>query len=225
MNILIPSVINVSSYPFSYTKKRSCFTGEERYLQTLNQVKELHNQHPNLKVYLLEGSSISDDQIRELSKFCNVLLLRQINPIITTVLVDVHPNKSCYEVFAMLYFLNFIYDPRSFGYVFKIGGRYSIDPQGGEFITKFTDIVGDSLGVFRVVNVYGKNIVQPTMFLLNTKLHFERIRILLTEMFRTLIDTVDLSIEDLLYRVPDYRLIDRLGVTGRDGIFGITKHD
>ena len=60
--VVIPSIINVSSAPLSYTPTRSVFTPQTRLEQTLETIKSAREKIPNAVIVLIEGSCLSTDQ-------------------------------------------------------------------------------------------------------------------------------------------------------------------
>jgi hypothetical protein len=58
--IIITSVINISRNPLDYTKTRSVFSTQERYIQTILTIKSL-NKMTNRKILFIEGSEIDKE--------------------------------------------------------------------------------------------------------------------------------------------------------------------
>jgi hypothetical protein len=58
--IIITSVINVSRNPLDYTKTRSVFSTQERYVQTIFTVKSLEKM-TNRKILFIEGYEIDKE--------------------------------------------------------------------------------------------------------------------------------------------------------------------
>ena len=59
--IIVPSVINVVNKPLSYCDRRSSFTSEQRYEQTLLQLETIRKKVPNSYISFVEASPISEE--------------------------------------------------------------------------------------------------------------------------------------------------------------------
>ena len=59
--VLITSVINTSSNRLSYSKTRSKFNAEERYIQTQKTIESVREKIPGCKIFLIETSELPDD--------------------------------------------------------------------------------------------------------------------------------------------------------------------
>lgn len=116
---LIPSVISPSTNPFNYTPKRSVFSSNERFQQTLAQVKAICSYG---QVFLLEGSELTVSQLLELTPYVRVVYFTKNEQ--GNHYANRHPNKSIYEVYVMRRMLEVL----SFKWIFKFGGRYHLLP-------------------------------------------------------------------------------------------------
>lgn len=124
---LITSVINTGKQPWSYTEKRSVFTTEERYKQTLQTIDSIRNQMPSSKILLVECSELSQEYTRNLlNKVDYFLNLYEYNVVREACL---ETNKKGYgeamqTKFAIEYILRHTLEFKRF---FKISGRYYLN--------------------------------------------------------------------------------------------------
>lgn len=116
--ILIPSVINIIQ------KSRSRFNREQRFQQTLRQVRTLREFIPNAIIILLETSILNSYEIIQLSQFTNVILFFT-NDTHCQMLAHQDLNKNKTEVYLMIQMMNF-FTTRNIPYshLAKFGGRY-----------------------------------------------------------------------------------------------------
>lgn len=63
---LITSVINTGNNPWSYSSRRSVYSTEERFTQTLQTILSIRKKVPNSKIFLLECSDLSEEMKEEL---------------------------------------------------------------------------------------------------------------------------------------------------------------
>ena len=56
--LIITSVINISSNPLSYTRTRSVYSHEKRFLQTIQTIESVRKYYPDFYIVLVEGSEI-----------------------------------------------------------------------------------------------------------------------------------------------------------------------
>ncbi|MFH1454836.1 MAG: hypothetical protein ABIF22_00715 [bacterium] len=64
---IVTSVINISSNPLSYTQKRSVFTAQERFEQTIKTIESLR-KIPNSVILHVEASTLSSEWEKEIRK-------------------------------------------------------------------------------------------------------------------------------------------------------------
>jgi hypothetical protein len=124
---VITSVINTGSHPWSYASKRSVFTAEERFQQTLESIGSIRRQHGNAKILLVECSNLTDKMTSTLRSqveyFLNVV---DDEP---TRLACLESNKKgSGETLQLLYVLDFIEKNNiTFQRLFKLSGRYYLN--------------------------------------------------------------------------------------------------
>lgn len=70
---IITSVINISSNPLNYTKKRSVFSAQERFDQTIKTIESLR-KIPNSFILHIEGSTITAEWEREIREKTDLFL-------------------------------------------------------------------------------------------------------------------------------------------------------
>lgn len=211
--VCIPSVIRTSDKIFNYVKYRSIFTHEERYKQTLEQVKSLKELDPNIHIILMEGSPLFLNELKELSKYCTIILYCKDTD--GNNYANHHVNKSIYEVYCMKNIIKQI----KFNWVFKFGGRYNL-----HFNFNLNNLLKDK-PVFKVIDAeYSftgiESIIECIIYSLPNSYKDKYINIFET-IFTDIINDSSLAIENLLCKYSDdiYK-IDYLDVFGRDAIEG-----
>lgn len=68
---MITSVINVGNNPWSYFTKRSLFSEEERYQQTLKSIESIRKYSPKSNILLVEGSKLDDQKLNTFKTLCD----------------------------------------------------------------------------------------------------------------------------------------------------------
>ena len=211
----IPSVIKTSNNSFNYVTYRSIFTHNERFDQTLNQVKSINNINSDSKIttYLLEGSQIDLNQMSILSEYCHVILCCKDDKAFSY--ANVSLNKSLYEVWCMKYMLEKI----KCNWSFKFSGRYMLH----EFFN-LEDFLKDK-PVFKIIdaqNTFTKTepIIECIIYSLPQSQFTSYINIY-KNMLESLTDTYG-AIENLLYKYSECYVypIEYLNVYGRDAVEG-----
>lgn len=116
--IAVPSVI----HPSCRSYKKNHISDEERYNQTLKQVKGIKDYIPDSTVILLESSFLSTVEIDELSRYCDYVVLCHDD--VTYHYCHEHNNIGLGE-FRVLELLFEQIGDQSYDHFFKFGGRYS----------------------------------------------------------------------------------------------------
>jgi len=127
--VLITSKIIVSNNNFSYAEKRSIYTSEERYQQTLKTINSVRQMIPNSFIVLVDNSILPEDMITniKLNTDCFINITDNIELNYNT---DVNPIKAYAEISQQLCFYNYFIkkiDITKIKYFFKISGRYFIN--------------------------------------------------------------------------------------------------
>jgi hypothetical protein len=122
--IIVTSVINTSLINWNYAK-RSFFNKDQRYLQTLETLSTIKNKNPDIDIYFIEGSEITEEMIfniksnvKELIFEDNIDNFKEINE---------SPFKGHGEAIQTLKGIETINNSGIiYDYIFKISGRYSL---------------------------------------------------------------------------------------------------
>jgi len=69
--VIITSVINTGSTEWSYYHKRSLFSAEERFQQTLKSIESIKEYMPNVKILLVEGGKLEDEKLNIFRSQCD----------------------------------------------------------------------------------------------------------------------------------------------------------
>ena len=127
--VLVTSKIYVSDNPFSYTKNRSFYTSNERFLQTIETIDTIKKYIPNCYVVLFDNSYFIPNEKTKLEEnvdcFINVTNNKKIN-----YYTDDYEYKSFADISQQIsfydYFLKHI-NIDTIQHFFKISGRYLIN--------------------------------------------------------------------------------------------------
>jgi hypothetical protein len=128
--VLITSKIIVSNNSFSYVQKRSIYTIETRFKQTIETIESIRKNIPNACIFLIDDSNFEKSFVymhSKLNDICDVF----INPLTDSNLsyyTNVNKHKSIAEGYQIIYFLD-IFNKLNIKYdrFFKISGRYIIN--------------------------------------------------------------------------------------------------
>lgn len=118
--------------PLTYAPKRSVFSADERYRQTLVTVNTLKCLSPDATVYILDASVTFAENYKSLFEQmfvrCHFIPMKQVCSSSDFELIRHHPNKSLGESIILRDFLRYYKkDLREYDYLFKMSGRYVID--------------------------------------------------------------------------------------------------
>jgi hypothetical protein len=127
--VIITSKIYISKYEFSYTKNRSIYSKDERYLHTIETINSVRTKIPDSYILLFDNSVFEENEYNELNKlvdsFINITNDDEIN---------FYTNKFKYKAFSEMfqmikcyeYFLSKI-NVKNIKNLFKISGRYVLN--------------------------------------------------------------------------------------------------
>jgi hypothetical protein len=127
--VLITSKIIVSDELLSYSDKRSIYTPDERYLQTLNTINSIRKYIPNSFIILIDNSKLDDVMNKNIHNSVDYF----INPTTDEYLNNLTDNniyKGLGEISQQLFFYNIFLkniDTTKINNFFKISGRYLIN--------------------------------------------------------------------------------------------------
>ena len=128
--IIITSVINISSNQLDYTKIRSVFSTQERYIQTINTIKSL-GKMTNKKILFIEGSEIDKEHENTIRSNVNFFIKikndHRLKPIIDGL------SKGRAEAALTIEALKCV-NIEEYDNVFKISGRYHLNDSFNESI-------------------------------------------------------------------------------------------
>lgn len=135
--ILITSVINTGTMPWSYSKDRSVFSLEERFLQTLKTIESIRTYFPSAKIFLVECSDLKQEfaeTIREkVEYFVNVYENQEIRD------SCINTYKKGYgEGMKTKFAIEFLFQHQiPFRRLFKISGRYLLNERFNETLFSY----------------------------------------------------------------------------------------
>jgi hypothetical protein len=127
--IFISSKIYTSSVPFSYADKRSIYTSEERFNQTLATIDSVRQYIPNSFIILFDNSSFPDVECNILNSKVDVFINNQSDRTIYNY-TNVKMVKLYGELAQTAYVVRYIRENLRYMNIqnfFKISGRYLIN--------------------------------------------------------------------------------------------------
>lgn len=133
--------------PLTYAPKRSVFSVDERYRQTLITVNTIKCLEPEATVYVLDAS-INWEGYKNLFELlfdkCHYVAMKQLCSFKDYQSIRLHPNKSLGESIQVRDFLYYYgKELQEFDYLFKMSGRYVIND--GYDTTLFNETNRDKL--------------------------------------------------------------------------------
>jgi hypothetical protein len=127
--VFISSKIYTSNAAFTYSDKRSIYSPNERFQQTLNTISTIRIYVPNSYIILFDNSEFSSAQLNKLNSVLDLFLNIQTNPVINDY-TNVKTTKAYGELAQTHAVLKHIKTNMNYLNVkqfFKISGRYLIN--------------------------------------------------------------------------------------------------
>ncbi len=126
--VLITSKIYVSNNPFSYTKKRSVYTKDERFLQTIKTIDSIKKYIEDVYIILFDNSIFEESERQILSNNVD-LFINITNDETLNYYTNEYEYKSISEIYQIITFFNLFKQKYIFPNLenfFKISGRYEL---------------------------------------------------------------------------------------------------
>jgi len=124
--VVVNSATNVSSDLVLHNYKRSFYSNEERFSQTVETLKNIRRTIPNAMVIFAEGTGLYPNQIIEYRKYADIFLECDDNPEVKIAVSG--KSKSIGESVTMWTAVNFIIENKiEFDMMFKICARNQFD--------------------------------------------------------------------------------------------------
>ena len=124
--VLITSIIRTPNLPLSYTKTRSIYSPEERFLQTKYTIETVKNKIPNSYIILIECSYLNNDEMLYFNNNCDIVI-NLFNDIKCKHFIH-SPSKAAGEGTMTIKALEYIINNNiKFDNFFKISGRYYLN--------------------------------------------------------------------------------------------------
>jgi hypothetical protein len=127
--VFISSKIYTSSAPFTYVEKRSIYTNEERFKQTMATIDSVRQYIPNSFIILFDNSAFQASEYNALNSRVDVFINNQSDKTIYNY-TNVKTVKLYGELAQTAFVVNYIKDNLKFMNIrnfFKISGRYLIN--------------------------------------------------------------------------------------------------
>jgi len=127
--VMITSKIYVTSNPFSYIKKRSIYSKDERYNHTFDTIRSIRKHIPNSFIFLYDNSHFTNIEYQELKNAVDCFINIHNDAVVNSL-----TNNSIHKVFGeishtykMLEYMRIHYKDMKIKNIFKITGRYILD--------------------------------------------------------------------------------------------------
>jgi len=211
--VLITSKIYVSNKKLSYSKKRSLYTVEERFKQTLRTITSIKQKIPDSFIVLFDNSNFTEKELEILNENADCFINIPNNK-----LLNYYTDKCEYKYLAELhqqlnsyyYFLKFI-DYTKIKNFFKISGRYYLND-------KFDyNIYNNNLNcnIFKKNNNIKNRDYYYTSFFKISSSFFPEYFLKLINIFENKSEYFDLDLEVIYGKIfsENMTLIDNLGLT------------
>lgn len=214
--ILISSVIHINSEFHS----RSAYDSEERFKQTVKQLKSIKSKIPNAQIFLLECSELSFQEMSEFSKLADKVILFCRDD---TISYQAHKNtnKNNTEMYLLLKIIEIMKNHNEYPtHIAKMSGRYCVNDNFDEKLF-FSD-----KSTFRVIPKTWANMSAiESIFYSVPKEYIEKFTTIIQETIY-LIDNYGIDVEHGIYQKMFYNdfpinPIKILGVNGymAEGIY------
>jgi hypothetical protein len=129
--VLITSKIIVSDNPLIYIDKRSSYTREQRFEQTIETIKSIRQYIPNSYIVIIDNSDLNNTEIIELKNIVDKLINITFDELLNDY-TDNSPYKGYGELMQQVTFYNeflkFV-DTTKINHFFKISGRYLVNDE------------------------------------------------------------------------------------------------
>jgi hypothetical protein len=215
--VIIPSVIEPSTLPLSYTSRRSVFSSLERLNQTIHQLQSIdqftQSSTYTIQTFIMEGSPIDLHAMKQLSQSATVILC--VTDPSASHYANTHLNKSVYETYVMHAAL--VSSLRA-SWIFKFGGRYRWLPgfNISFYLRKHPSI--KFISSDRSFN--GRPIVECVLYSLPETYREQWIQ--QYQQWIQQLSQSEQSIEEIMYESLELAIpLDHLSIVGRDAIEGL----
>jgi hypothetical protein len=150
--ICIPSIIHVKH------SERSVFTSTDRLNQTIRQIKSIREYVENVKIVLLEMSSLTVREMHQLAHIADIIWTFDKDPELQRLAND-DPNKNKAEVYVLRKFWENLTDIDNVSHVAKFGGRYC-------FAADVTDSLFTDKPVMKQIyaKCYNQYVIEPVFY-------------------------------------------------------------
>jgi hypothetical protein len=128
--VFVTSKIKVTNNPFSYSKKRSVYSTQERMTQTIETIRSIRKYIPHSYIILLDNSIFNPFESHILESLTDTFI-NITDDNVLNYFTDVFPYKAFGEISQQLTFLSLFLkeDFSSIQNFFKITGRYELNEQ------------------------------------------------------------------------------------------------
>ncbi len=145
--VLITSKIYVSQNKLNYIDKRSIYSKDERFEQTLNTIVSIKKYIPNYFIVLIDNSDFTNEEYNKLLSEVNLFLNIKNNK-----KLDYYTNESEFKSYAeisqtitALYYIKALCNRFNLLNFFKITGRYTINET-----FNFNQIISNKFNIFKI---------------------------------------------------------------------------
>lgn len=213
---LISSTINTVSSTVLGGHKRSMFSTQERFEQTLYTIKSIRDRIKNPIIILLESSQLDEKMRYLLSNECDIYVDLS-NHSISKHLSE-GKDKGLSEIYSLRHGMRYVLELGiQFDVLFKLGGRYYLDDKFD--LSKFDS---KSL-VFREFNNHSDKWFSTMLYGIgweNRWHYMEALSDILVLRSNNMTPDIEHSIRILLINRPEMKIVDRIGGSGRMAVNG-----
>lgn len=126
--VLVTSKIKVTNNPFSYVKKRSFYSVQERMTQTINTIRSIRKYIPDSYIVLIDNSILNHFESRLLETLTDTFI-NITNDLVLNYFTDIFEYKAFGEISQQITFLSLFLkeDLSCIQNFFKITGRYELN--------------------------------------------------------------------------------------------------
>lgn len=126
---IVTSSIQVTEKRLTYSEKRSIFSNEERFRQTMYTMSSIKSNFPDAKIYMVESSENYKEYEKFFKFFFNVdfFALEHHDPTINYIVRN-HPHKSyCESLLIRTFMKQKMNELIQYDIIYKLSGRYAIE--------------------------------------------------------------------------------------------------
>lgn len=209
--VIINSIIDIPNLPLSYSKKRSVYSTDERFVQTQYTIQTIKKYIPDPYIIIVECSYFNEEQYKFFYNNCDHII-NLFNDIDSKNFIY-SKSKSAGEGTMTIKALEYILKSNiEYNYFFKISGRY--------FLNEHFNI-NDFINEYNVIKQTDKISINTTFYKINKK-HLYTLLKFLKNSYDKMINCIGYETLFKLFidSINDNKYINNLGCSGNIAICG-----